>query len=229
MQYIDTANQKRAAFSQQQQADQSQQAQQAMLHELQKLQMATMMGQQKPPVVLTDGTDLGDALRQHTQHMLGAVAALDSTESDQQELMALKDIEMAVETLQRSTNTDFSELIQAVRSLDMTPNVTVPAPKVTVQSKPVDFTPLTDKLETLLAPETEKVDLDEYRAQDLKEDGDIQYIGFVNPKGNWYIIENNVTKNTMRYLFGTADYQKHFKNAASYVYKLLNEAVDDTV
>lgn len=71
-----------------------------------------------------------------------------------------------------------------------------------------------------------KVDLDDYRAHDIINDGDIQYIGFVDIEGSWYIIENKVTENSLRYVFGKSGYAEAFAKAGSYKYKLLSEAVN---
>jgi hypothetical protein len=133
------------------------------------------------------------------------------------------------------------ELIQAVKAIDTSPIVTVEAPvvdipapivhveaqKAPIVTNKVDLSPLQATLQELLAPKEVKIDLSRYRAQDIKESGDKQYVGFVNPEGDWYIIENDMTKNRLRYLFGSSGYAKHFKNASSYVYKLLDKAVKD--
>lgn len=101
------------------------------------------------------------------------------------------------------------------------PKITIPAIKVPEN----DFSPITDALNSL---KSEKgLDLDDYFAQDIKEDGDIQYIGFLNPDGNWYIMES--TKNTLRFVFGNGNYSKAFNKAASYKYELLNEAINGKV
>lgn len=107
----------------------------------------------------------------------------------------------------------------------------IPAPIVNVPKQPApivnvpqaDFSPITEAIAGL--KEEKGIDLDCYRAHDLK-DGDIQYIGFLNPDGDWYIIENDVKKNALRYVFGTGNYTQAFKKAASYKYELLSEAIN---
>jgi len=75
-------------------------------------------------------------------------------------------------------------------------------------------------------PEDEGVDLDDFKAHDLKEDGDVQYIGFMNQKGAWYIVENNTVKNSLRYVFGINKYKSSFKKAGVWEYKTLSEAIN---
>lgn len=108
------------------------------------------------------------------------------------------------------------------------PIVTVEPPQVTVQERKLDLSPIAAAIAELKsAEEAPTIDLDDYRVQDLVDSGKTkQYIGFMNPSGGWYIIENDIQKNQMRYLFGTEDYAGHFQNAALYEYHLLNEAIN---
>lgn len=129
----------------------------------------------------------------------------------------------------------FSDINITLGNLKM-PDITVPdiiipeikVPKITVPAIKVpenDFSPITDALNSL---KSEKgIDLDDYFAQDIKEDGETQYIGFLNPDGAWYIMES--TKNTLRFVFGSGNYSKAFDKAASYSYELLNEAINGKV
>jgi hypothetical protein len=149
-----------------------------------------------------------------------AVKALDKPEQDYSEV--LTDIKQAVEAVKLEP-TDLSELLAAISKLELSPAITVQAPEV-------DLVPLQDTIkEYFKPPETEqKLDLACYRAQDIKEDGDIQYVGFLNPDGNWYIIENDIKGNKMRYVFGSKGYAKAFSKAASYKYELLDKAIHAT-
>jgi len=81
--------------------------------------------------------------------------------------------------------------------------------------------------EDVAVEQTDTIDLASYKAHDLKDDGDLQYVGFVNPNGGWYIIENQVRENKMRYIFGSGGYDKAFSNAASWNYKILSEATNE--
>jgi DNA repair ATPase RecN len=146
------------------------------------------------------------------------------TKTDEAELAALKDVQTAIEKLQAlesdgnsSTNKLLSDVLRAVRAI-------VPA-----QKQPIDFKPLQDTIKQYFdTNDTDTLDLDDYKAQDLSDGDNIQYVGFLNPAGKWYIIENDLKKNTLRYVFGSGKYSDAFKKAASYDYKLLNEAVNAT-
>jgi hypothetical protein len=112
-------------------------------------------------------------------------------------------------------------------SLPKIPDIYIPEitiPKITVPN--IDTTGIETVLREMQHHTPEGIDLDDYMAQDLKKIGGNQYVGFLNPDGAWYIIENDIKGESLRYLFGTKDYYKHFKKANEYVYKLLNEAVN---
>jgi hypothetical protein len=68
-----------------------------------------------------------------------------------------------------------------------------------------------------------ELELESYKPHDQKDDGDMQYFGFVNPEGAWYIIESDGSK--FRYYFGKDGYTTAFNGAATLQYKLLSEAV----
>lgn len=111
-------------------------------------------------------------------------------------------------------------------------NVTVPEmkmPDIKVPAAVVDFKPLIaalTKTEPVAVDLEDKLDLSEYRAQDLEDLKHKQYIGFLHPTGAWYIIENDTKGNQLRYVFGDTDYSDAWDNASSYAYRLLNEAVN---
>lgn len=92
-----------------------------------------------------------------------------------------------------------------------------------VNIPPVDFAPLIKALEP--KPVEEKIDLDDYKAQDLVGDDTFQYVGFVAPDGSWYIIENDVEGSSLRYKFGSKNYKSNWKGHTNHSYKLLNEAI----
>lgn len=169
-----------------------------------------------------------------------AIKQLDSSEHDNQQLTILNEIKDSLQKLSQveaPKPIDYSssnkELLKAVKAIKVSPVVnvpkaviTVPEPKVTIQEKELDFKPLQDTLEQLMAtPEDTPIDLDCYKAQDINDGKKFQYIGFLNPNGNWYIIENDVKGNSLRYVFGSGEYEKAFSEAATYQYMLLNEAI----
>lgn len=227
MSYLDTVNEKKNLHAQ---TSKEQHDQAAMFRELQKMQMAALMGQSKPSVVLTDQTDLGDKIKELTSKLVEAVKSADTTKLNSEQIANLKDLRSALESLSaavKSNKPDNTAIINAIKSLKLevaAPIINVEPTAVTVSN---DFTPLQDTIkEYFKAPDDEKIDLDCYRAQDITDNGDTQYVGFVNPEGNWYIIENKVRENQLRYIFGDKGYAKAFKKAAQYEYMLLNEAIN---
>jgi len=114
------------------------------------------------------------------------------------------------------------EAISAIKAIELSPNITVQAPKVTVPK--LDLQPLID---VMSEKETKvSIDLEDFRAQDINnEEIGIQYIGFVHPSGAWYIIKNEVEENKMRYKFGKSDYEKFFVAPDTYEYTTLDRAI----
>lgn len=164
------------------------------------------------------------------------IAELDTTKATKDQLDSLEKLRSVIAELENSgkqadneQKSLLKELIHSVKALEMAPTVNVAAQKAPSIVNKVDFSPLQETLQELLTPEDTRTDLSRYRAQDIRDSGDIQYVGFVNPEGNWYIIENQTKKNQLRYLFGGKDYAKHFKKAGSYVYRLMNEAINNEV
>jgi hypothetical protein len=232
--YLDTLNEKKILHAQ---TSKEQLEQAAMLQELKKMQLAALMGSQgKSTVILTDQTDLGDKLKSMVDSFTEAVKSSDTTSLNEDQIKELKALQSGLDKLTAAINAskpDNSAVIAAIKALKLdvaAPVINVPQAKVNVQPAAVnvDFKPLQDTIkEYFKTPEIEdeKIDLDCYRAQDLIDNGDVQYIGFVNPAGNWYIIENKVRENQMRYCFGSTGYAKAFSKAAQYEYSLLNEAI----
>jgi hypothetical protein len=207
-----------------------------VIKQLKEVQLSTMLGASKPSVILTDQTDLGDKIAELATKFEMAIKGLDSSDNDAEEVKQLQALNKALQdfiAVQKADNASDTKadkaLLAAVKALDMKPVVNVPTPKVTVQSAPVDLSPLQNTLREYFASEESEddtIDLDCYRAQDIDNTNpNMQYIGFVNPEGNWYIIENDVAGNRMRYMFGTNGYEEAFANAPMYTYSLLNEAV----
>jgi len=112
------------------------------------------------------------------------------------------------------------DVARAVKAINISPNVTVTPSKV-------DLSGLEKTLkEALSTPEAEGIDLDDYRAHDIDNtDPNIQYIGFVDESGAWYIMENNSLENSLRYKFGKGKYQTAWPKAATFGYLILSEAV----
>jgi hypothetical protein len=205
-----------------------------LIQEVKELQLASLLGASKPSVILTDQTDLGDKMGELADKVSATIKELDSSETDRQQLAELKSLYIGLTQLRTAftdgngnLNKAIKVLITAVQGINVSPVVNVPTPRVTVESAKVDLTPLQDTIKQYFrAPETEKIDLDCYRAQDISESANMQYVGFVNPDGGWYIIENDIQSNSLRYVFGEAGYSEAFSKCSQYSYSLLNEAIN---
>lgn len=216
---------------------------QHIIQELRQIQLDTLMSAQqqahsvsKPTVILTDQTDLGDKLIAIGDKISETITKLDSGNNDLEEINQLKQLNkvfqdyIKAEKVQSiSSDKANKALVTAIKSLDMSPVVNVPEPHVAVTTQHIDLQPLQDTIkEYFKQPDTdETIDLECYHAQDIDNTNPkVQYIGFINSQGNWYIVENDINNNSLRYVFGESDYSNAFNRAASYSYSLLNEAIN---
>lgn len=212
----------------------------SLIQQVKEVQLAALLGnEQKPQTIIINQNDLIKKMDDVSDQLQTSIQSLNNSKHDAQEITELKSLYLALTQLKTaitSSNGDLKEVVtkliteltQTVHALEIKPVVNVPVPQVTVDIPEVDLKPLQDTLEGYFkAPEIEHgIDLECYRAQDISESGDMQYVGFVNPDGSWYIIENDMKANSIRYVFGNKGYAKAFKKASSYQYFLLNEAID---
>lgn len=146
-------------------------------------------------------------------------------------IASLGSIVQAIQTLRVENDEESKELLKDIADtlsrLNVNPVVNVPKAQVTVQERKIDFDPL---IKVLTKDKEETSDDDSlacYKAQDINnDDPNTQYVGFVNPEGNWYIIENS--GDSLRYVFGKKDYATAFKNASKQSYRLYSEALNET-
>lgn len=208
----------------------------AMVHEFKKIQAAMVANASKPSVILTDQTDLGDKMAELGTKLVAAIQDMDGRELSQEQITAIGKLQMSmtalatqIQSAQRQQLDATKQLLAAIKSIAVTPTVNVPQAKVLVQEREIDLTPLKDLFRDRTEPQAEEkpdhCDLSRYRAQDISESDGKQYIGFQNPEGCWYIIENDVQANKMRYLFGSSAYTKHFRQAVSFQYQTLQKAM----
>lgn len=206
-----------------------------LIEQVKEVQLASMLSNNKPNVILTDQTDLGEKIGELTTKLVDAVKTLDSNEVDGKQVNELVRAVSRLDALNGLIANNFKyadkqrkDMISAIKALKLSHVVNVPAPKVTVEAPKLDLSPITNAIERIYKQpeENNTVYLDCYRAQDINNSNPkLQYIGFMNSEGNWYIVENDIAKNTLRYVFGTDNYESAFERAASYSYSLLNEAV----
>jgi hypothetical protein len=143
-------------------------------------------------------------------------------------ISALSSIVGAIKQVRISNDSEtkqaLADIANILKGINLSPVINVPAPKVTVQERKIDFDPLINAL-------NKEVPLDDdplsgYKAQDINnDDPNIQYVGFINSTGEWYIIENN--DSSLRYKFGKKNYLEAFKDCAKQSYKLYSEAVNE--
>jgi hypothetical protein len=206
----------------------------SLLSQMKEMALAQFMTGQKSTVVLTDQTDLGERFTALGDKLASTISDLDSSDVDNKKLAALTKVSAAIEAFNSTLTSDNkatqkaqAELLKAVNGIDFSPIINVP--ELTIPK--LDLSPIEKVLQAYGpkdVPEPEyKVDLECFKAQDIDNSVEnFQYVGFVNPDGQWYIIENDVKKEKLRYVFGTKGYAKAFKKASTYQYMLLNEAID---
>lgn len=202
----------------------------AMIKQLKEVQLAQLMGgTQKQSIIMADSTDLGDRM--------GEVAALlkqlvDSND-DVETVTAVKEVVARLNVLNSSVSalSDDTMLAHAMESLEaainginVQPVVNVAPAEVTMPT--LDLTPISDALQAYAPVADTDYDLDCYRAMDLEEEEiGVQHVGFVNPDGGWYIIQNIEQDNTLRYKFGAAGYAEAWPLAPTFEYRRLDEAI----
>jgi len=186
--------------------------------------MATMIG--KDPRIAEVATNLTELLKSI------AIASKDIDKSGVKEVRELFDNLLGeLSSLpERVAETDKSEALipyleevaRSVKAIRLNPSITVSPSKL-------DLSGLEKTLkEALQTPEAKGIDLDDYKAHDIDNtDPNIQYIGFVNESGAWYIMENNSLENSLRYKFGKNRYSTAWPKAATFGYRILSEAVNE--
>lgn len=209
----------------------------AVIAQLKEVQLASLMGnKQKPSIVLTDSTDLGEHISGLGDKIIEVLEAVKDDKSTTQQINHLSamvtDFKSLITGVQQSNKAQADRIVTAVNSLkeviaEQKP-VVVPAPNVRLTEKATDFTPLINELKTILTPKAVKkqINLADYRAIDLDNaPGNVQYVGFQNSAGNWYILQNNEETNSIRYYFGKDGYDVGWDERHGHDYKTLSEAM----
>ena len=178
-------------------------------------------------------TDSLDGVSTDIRTLLASLETSGAKKLDAQVVNAIASLGSIVQAIQalRIENDEESkevlrEIAETLSSLNVSPIVNVPKAQITVQERNIDFDPLIKALDKKEEVETDDDPLAGYKAQDINsDDPHVQYVGFINPQGSWYIIENNDTTNTLRYKFGKKGYSTAFKNMTKHNYKLYSEAI----
>lgn len=105
----------------------------------------------------------------------------------------------------------------------------IQSPEVKITEKTVDMANIERLLADLISlnQPTDKpaistsTDYSKCRACDLDNaPGGTQYIGFIDQTGKWYIMQNDTENNTIRYHYGTGDYEAAWNERHGLVYGL---------
>lgn len=127
-----------------------------------------------------------------------------------------------------------SSVQKAVEKLDLKPNIKVdapkiPEPKVTVQ--PTDVSGIIKALDKVKkAVDTKPIPVANtptdpliyYLPADIDDLGAVQYFGYTDNKGAWYVrkFDTSVSPKTLRFSFGQSNYTTNWTNRASLTYSV---------
>lgn len=64
--------------------------------------------------------------------------------------------------------------------------------------------------------------LSSYKCSDIYDATNPNYYGYIDKDGNWYILENNTTNNTNRYVKGGSEYTTNWTNRSGLTYDYYN-------
>jgi hypothetical protein len=184
--------------------------------------------------VVTAVGKLQTSLKPLKQDNTDIVAALHSLEQKMAELPTALSPKEAVEVSNLNELKDqLATLISAVQAN----NKELPAPKVTVQPTPVTVQPTDTKgiVAALKAVQTEVRNkpvpgtptiatdpLIAYQPADIDDAGTVQYFGFTQVGGAWYIrkYDTGASPKTLRFAFGQSNYTTAWTNRAAQTYAI---------
>lgn len=235
---IAAKKQTRAATNQRQEDRQSSKADiDSIIQQLKEVQMASLLGNnQKPSIVLTDSTDLGEHISGLGDKIIEVLNAVKDDKSVAQQISGIttmvadfKSLITSVQTVSKQQSDRVCASIESLKKAvaEQKP-IIVPAPSVRLQERALDLTPLMDKLDELLTPKVVEASfsMNDYRAQDLDNANGVQFIGFTDMHDGWYIMENNTENNTIRYAFGNGDYNEAWDQHYGLTYTTLSKAIN---
>lgn len=188
-----------------------------------------MMGS-KPSVILTDSTDLGEHIAELGDKIIGVMEAVRADKSTKEQLNMLSAEFKTLQDLARRSSKEHTDRMigaidQLIAAISKEKTVTVPAPRVSLTERDIDFSPLLEKLEEIVTPDA--YDLSKYKAHDLNDGPDkMQYIGFLDSTGKWYILRHDPITNSDRFYFGKEPYEQAWDEKYSLDYATLGEAID---
>lgn len=87
-----------------------------------------------------------------------------------------------------------------------------------------------DKEYNMEDKKSDDIDLEDFRVADSAEPVlGYQYFGFVNDKGEWYIMYNEAAEGKVRYKFGKDNYERNWELYGNHEYMLFNEAIKEVM
>jgi hypothetical protein len=120
-------------------------------------------------------------------------------------------------------------LAKDVKAIKVSPQITVPVPEVKVE--PTDVKSIVQGLETVKkAVDTKYIPVANtptdpliyYLPSDIDDAGTVQYFGYTDNKGAWYIrkFDTSTSPKTIRFCFGQSNYTTNFTNRAALTYTI---------
>ena len=149
--------------------------------------------------------------------------AVTNSKSDRVEVSNLQEISSKLDSLAGTVDA----LAKAIKGLELAPKITVPKPTVEIQA--TDVTSVVKGLKEVTKAVTNKpipvanVPTDPliyYTPADIDDAGAVQYFGYTDNRGAWYIrkFDTSASPKTIRFCFGQSNYATNFTNRASLTY-----------
>lgn len=240
MTYLDSISEKRQRAAQH--AD-TQGSRAAVLNKLSAIERATMskkgagMSARREKIIeaINEVLEQDDSvlISQNHKELLEAVNTLkdaisEVTTSGQEQTKSLQqtfeDVLEAISTSQSQVIEEQTQTLQRlVDFLKHPPKI--PVPSVTVNERELDLKPIQKAIKDAMKPMTRRFSLSDYRAHDLNNSPDnMQYIGFQDEDGEWYIMQHDPENNRDRFYFGNDGYDIAWDERITHDYKNLSEA-----
>jgi hypothetical protein len=201
---------------------------QGVVDSINKLNVTTFLASKDSwSQIVGDMASAAERIQKVMKNLDGGASKIDSSLSAavntlQAAVDKLKSIQLASD---KDILTELKKQNGLLENLDINPVVNVASPNVKVDAPSVDLSGVEKAISSIKPVQVAPgLKLEDYRAQDMDDNETYQYVGFVNPTGAWYIIENDIDGNSIRYVFGTKNYPSNWRSHVSLAYKLLNEA-----
>ncbi|MEI7632143.1 MAG: hypothetical protein WCJ60_02370 [bacterium] len=160
-----------------------------------------------------------------TKELKGQNALIKGSKTDKVSVTNLGELLNVLERQSKAIDT----LTKEVKSIKLSPKITVPAPVVNVAE--TDVKSIVKGLETVKkAVDTKNIPVANtptdpliyYLPSDIDDAGAVQYFGYTDNRGAWYIrkFDTSTSPKTIRFSFGQSNYATNFTNRASLTYAI---------